>query len=148
MGSGAFGGADHGPQVVGVGKLVADHDEGGLTLFPGGIENIVHGGVFPNGGNGDDPLMGVGDGHSVQLPPVAVHDGDALFPGLGGDVAQSGIGLPLGDIYLVNGGARPEGLDDGVAAFDDAVGLLLAVLPIVLLVHIRHSLPFFRIETV
>ena len=125
MGPGGVGGADHRTQVVGVGELVAHHDEGGLALFPGGVENVVHGGVLPHSGQGDDPLVGVGAAHAVQLAPVGVHYHDALFPGGGGDVAQGGVSLALHQKDLINGDAGAQGFDDRVAAFDDAVVLRL-----------------------
>ena len=70
---GALGGPDDRPQVVGVGQLVADDDQGRFPLFlgsPARMSSTV--GVFPNGGHGDNPLMGVGTAHVVQLPPVGV----------------------------------------------------------------------------
>ena len=123
MGSGALGGADHRAQIVGVGKLVAHHDERGLPLLPGGVQNVVHAGILPHRGLGDDTLVGVGAAHKVQLLPVALHHHDALVPGSGGDVGQGGVGLPPGQENFINGRARPQGLSDGVAPLDDAVCL-------------------------
>ena len=119
----ALGGADHRPQVVGVAQLVAHHDQGGLPLGPGGLQDVVHAGVLPHRRQGDHPLVGVGAAHAVQLAPVALHHHNALGAGGGGDVSQGRVGLPPGQIDLVDRGARPQGLRHGVAALDDAVGL-------------------------
>ena len=125
VGPGALGGADHRPQVVGVGELVAHHHQRGLPLLPGGGQDVVHAGVLPDGGLGDDPLVGVGAAHGVQLAPVGVHHHDALFPGGGGDVAQGGVRVPTGKEDFINGNSGPKRLDDGVPALDDPVVLLL-----------------------
>ena len=68
-------------------------------------------------------LAGVGAAHADQLAPVALHHHNALGAGGGGDVPQGRVGLPPGQIDLVDRGARPQGLGHGVAALDDAVGL-------------------------
>ncbi|CAN4001488.1 TRAP-type mannitol/chloroaromatic compound transport system, small permease component, partial [Dysosmobacter welbionis] len=39
---GALSGPDDGPQVVGVGDLVAHHQQGGLALVPGGLKDALH----------------------------------------------------------------------------------------------------------
>ena len=121
MGTGGVGGADDRPQIVWVAELVADHDEGGLTPLPGNIQDVVHSGIFPHGGQGDDPLVGMGAAHAVQLPAVGVHYHNALLPGGGGDVSQGGICVPLHEKDLVDGYAGPQGLGDRIAAFNDAV---------------------------
>ena len=127
VGAGALGGADDCPQVVGVGELVTDHDEGLLPLVPGDLEDVLHRDVLPDGGHGDDPLVGVGAAHLIQLVLVGVGHHDALLPGGGGDVAQGGIHLALHNKDLVDVGPGPEGFDDRVAALDDAVGLLVGL---------------------
>jgi hypothetical protein len=38
-------------------------------------------------------------------------------------MAQGGVGLPPGDVDLVDGGPGPQGLDYRVAPLDEAVGL-------------------------
>ena len=125
MGPGALRRADYRTQVVGVAELVAYHDQGGLPPVPGGAENVVHAGVLPHGGHGDDALVALGAAHAVQLAPVRLSDHDTLVPGGGGDVAQGGVGLPPGDVDFVDGRPGPEGFDNGVAALDEAVGLRL-----------------------
>ena len=45
---------------------------------------------------------------------------------------QSGVGLAAGQIELVDAGTGPEGLQHGVAPFDDAVGLGLGLHPALL----------------
>lgn len=85
---------DDRPQIVWVAELVADHDEGGLTPLPGNIQDVVHSGIFPHGGQGDDPLVGMGAAHAVPASggrrPT---NHNALLPGGGGDVSQGGIGV-------------------------------------------------------
>ena len=123
VGARALGGADDRAQIVGIGQLVAHHDEGSLSLFAGGVEDVLHAGVLPHGGHGDDALVGVGAAHEVQLAPVGLHHHHVLGAGLGGNVAQSGVGLALGQIDFVDGDPGAQGLDHRVAAFNDAVGL-------------------------
>ena len=38
-------------------------------------------------------------------------------------MAQGLVGLTLQNINFINGLARPQGLDDGIASLDDAIGL-------------------------
>ena len=95
MSAGAISRPDDGAQIVGVGDLVAHHDQGRLVLGGGICQNIVYTDVLPHRCQSDDALMGVGAAHAVQLPPVGLHHHDARRPGLGGDVAQGGIGLTL-----------------------------------------------------
>ena len=125
MGSGALGGAEDGPQIVGVGDLIADHQQRRLPLGGGSVQQALHRHILPHSGQRNDPLMGVGAAHIVQLPPVGLHHHDALSPCLGGDVAQGLVRLPLGQIDLIHGRSGPQGLDHGVAALDDAVRLCL-----------------------
>ena len=123
VGSGALGSADDCAQVVGIRDLIADHQQGVLPLVGSALEDTLHADVLPHGGQGDDPLVGVGAAHAVQLTLVRLHHHDARSPGLGGDVSQGLVRLPLLEVDLVDGLPCPQGLDDGVAAFDDAVGL-------------------------
>ena len=67
--------------------------------------------------------MGVGAAHGVQLAAVRLHHHGPGGPGAGGDVPQGLVRLPLLEVDLVDGGAGAQGLDDGVAALDEAVGL-------------------------
>ncbi len=123
MGAGAVGRPDDGAQIVGVGDLVAHHDQGRLVLGGGICQNIVYTDVLPHRCQSDDALMGVGAAHAVQLPPVGLHHHDARRPGLGGDVAQSLVHLTLLDENFVDAGLRPQGFDHRVAAFNEAIGL-------------------------
>ena len=123
VGPGALGGADDGAQVVGVGNFVADDQQGVLPLVGGGLEDALHADVLPHRRQGDDALVGVGAAHAVQLPLVGLHHHDARRPGLGGDVPQRLVRLPLLEVNFVNVLPRPQGLDDGVASLDDAVSL-------------------------
>ena len=125
MGAGTFGGAEDGPQIVGVGDLVADHQQRRFSLVGGALEDALHRHVFPNGSQRDHALMGVGAAHVVQLAAIRLHHHDARVPGLGGDMAQGFIRVPLGQIDLVNGRSGAEGFNDRVAAFNYAVGLRL-----------------------
>ena len=108
-------------QVVGVGQLVTKDDQGCFPPFLCPLEDVLDGGVFPNGGHGDDALMGVGAGHLVQLPPVGVDHHHAVGAGGVGDVTQGAVGVPLGQVDLINGGPGTQCLDDRVASFNDAI---------------------------
>ena len=121
--AGAISRPDDGAQIVGVGDLVAHHDQGRLVLGGGICQNIVYTDVLPHRCQSDDALMGVGAAHAVQLPPVGLHHHDARRPGLGGDVAQGLVHLTLLDENFVDAGLRPQGFDHRVAAFNEAVGL-------------------------
>ena len=125
MGTGTLGGAEDGAQIVGIGDLVAYHQQRGLALVGSGLQDAVHRHIFPDGGQGDDALVGVGAGHVVQLAAVGLHHHDARGAGLGGDVAQGLVRLALGQIDLVDGRAGAESFNDRIAALDNAVGLRL-----------------------
>ena len=112
---------DDRPQVVGVGQLVAEDDQGRFPLFLRSLEDVLDRGVFPNGGHGDNPLMGVGTGHLVQLPPVGVDHHHAVGSGSVGDVTQGAVCISLGQINFINGGTGTQCLDDRVASFNDAI---------------------------
>ena len=128
---------------MGVGELVADHQQGGLPFVPGGLEDVLHRGVGPDRGHGDDPLVGVGAAHAVQLPLVRVGHHDALAAGGGGDVTQGGVHLSLHNENFVDLGAGPQGLDHRVAALDDSVGRGLVPCPVRagLVVFVLHKTP-------
>ena len=140
MGPGTLGGTQDRTQVVGVGYLVAHHQQRRLALGGGGLQDLLHRGVFPHGRQSDDPLVGMGAAHGVQLPPVGIHHHDARGAGLGGDVSQRLVRLALGDVDLVDGRLRPQGLDDRVAALDDAVRLGVGQRPSVLgVLYLSHG---------
>lgn len=84
-------------------------------------EDVLDRGVFPNGGHGDNPLMGVGTGHLVQLPPVGVDHHHTVGSGSVGDVTQGAVCISLGQINFINGGTGTQCLDDRVASFNDAI---------------------------
>ena len=123
MSPGALSGPDDGPQVVGVGDLVAHHQQGGLALVPGGLKDALHTDVLPDRRQGDDALVGMGAAHGVQLPPVRLHHHHARRPGFGGNMSQGLVRLSLLEVNFVNRLPCPQGLNDGVAPLDDAVGL-------------------------
>ena len=125
MSPGALRRAEDGTQVMRVGDLVAHHQQGRFALFRSSGEHGLHAHILPDGGQGDDALMGVGAGHIVQFPPIRLHHHDACLPGPGGDVAQGLVRLPLGQVDFVDGGVGAQRLNDGIAALDDAVGLRL-----------------------
>ena len=130
MGPGALGGAEDSTQVVGVGDFVAHHQQRRLPLFFGGIQQGLHGHIFPHSRQGDDPLVGVGTAHAIQLAPVGLHHHDALFPGPGGNMAQGLVCLALGQVDFVDVLPGAQSLDHGVAALNDAVRLRLGQGPL------------------
>ena len=142
VGAGALGGTDDGAQVMGVGDLVAHHDQGLFILLRGFGKDVLHAHILPHGGKGDDALMGVGAAHAVQLALVGVHHHDARGTGFGGDVAQGFIRLTLLDEDLVDILTGPQSFDDGVAALDYAVGLSGQGI-FLFFVHIGFSLESF-----
>ena len=84
--------------------------------------------------------MGVGQAHGVQLAPVGLHHHDAGGAGFGGDVPQRLIRLALGDVNFIDSRLRPQGLDDRVAALDDAVRLGVGQRPSVLgVLYLSHG---------
>ena len=116
MGAGALGGAENGPQIVGIRQLVADDNQRILTPGGGLLQNVVDGVIGMGGSQGNHALMAAGVGHQVQLPPVhGNHHGPGL-PGLGGQTLQALVGITGGDKELVNGAPRLQCFLDGVAA--------------------------------
>ena len=149
MGSGAVGRPDDGAQVVGVGNLVAHHQQGLFVLRRRVRQNVLHTDVLPHRRQGDDALVGVGAAHVVQLPPVGLHHHDARRPGLGGDVAQSLVHLTLLDENFIDAGLRPQGFDHRVAALDEAIGLSgQLVFSLVCHIEILSSMEFVRIYAI
>ena len=108
-----------------VGDLIADHQQRILALGGGIFQQRLHRHILPHGSQRNHALMGVGAAHVVQLAPVGLHHHDAGGTGLGGDVAQRLVGLALGQIDLIDGGAGAQRLDHRVAAFNDAIGFRL-----------------------
>ena len=145
MDPGALRRPEDGSQVVGIGDLVAHHHKGGLSplLRPG--QNVLQLAVFPHGRLGDDPLVGAGDAHGVQLPPVALRHHDAPLPGFSQDPGQGPVRVSPGHEQLVDGPSGPEGLLHRVAALDQ-------VLPVPkvcsLLVDSIHKTSRLRMHTV
>ena len=114
VGSGALGTADDSPQVPGVLDAVTDHHEGVLAQFLRPGQDVLQGTVCPGGGHGDHALMGAGDAHGVQLPPVTLrHHRPGAF-GAGGDKSQGLVGAAPDEEYLVDGAAGADGLGDSV----------------------------------
>ena len=147
MGAGALGGAEDGAQIVGVGDLIAHHQQGRFPPLCCRGEDALHRDVLPHGGQSDDALMGVGAGNAVQLAAVGLHHHDARVPGPGGDVAQGLVRLALGNVDLVDGGAHPQGFDHRVAALDDAVGLRVRQGTAALgILHIFHGYDLIFLE--
>ena len=79
MGARAFGAPEDGTQIVGVGQLVADDDQGRFPTGRGFLQNVVNGKIGVGGGQSDHALMGMGEGHGVQLPPERFLKGVAPF---------------------------------------------------------------------
>ena len=84
MGSGALGAAEDGPQIVRVGQLVANDNQGSFSTAGGLLQDIVNGVVHMGGCLGNHTLVGVGEGHGVQLPPVHRYYHRPGLLGLGG----------------------------------------------------------------
>ena len=63
---------------------------------------------------------------TTKLAPVGLDHDDALVPRLGGDMAESLVDVAPGDEDLVDGAARAESLDHGVAALNELIFKLLA----------------------
>ena len=143
MRPGALGGTQDRAQIVGVGDLVTHHQQRRFALLCGGGQNAVHRHVFPHGGQGDHALVCVGAAHVVQLPPVSLHHHDPGGAGLGGDVPQRLVRLALGEVNFVDGRFRPQRLNDGVAPFDNAIGLRLRQRPAALGVLHTHTMTSF-----
>ena len=116
MGAGALGGAENGPQIVGIRQLVADDNQRILTPGGGLLQNVVDGVIGMGGSQGNHALMAAGVGHQVQLPAVhGNHHGPGL-PGLGGQPLQALVRITGGDKELVDGPSRFQRLSNGVAA--------------------------------
>ena len=121
MGAGALGRADDRAEVVAVGDLVADDQEGVLPALRRPVQQILDREVLPHRAHGNHALVRVGHAHAVQLAPVALHHRDSLFPGNGGDEAQRPVSLAAGDKNLVDGPVRSQRFRDGVPPFDQFV---------------------------
>ena len=67
--------------------------------------------------------MGVRAAHKVELALVRVHDHHTGGASGRGDVAERFVGLALLNENFVDGRARAQRLDHGVAALNDAVRL-------------------------
>ena len=124
VGTGALGASEDSAQIMGVGQLIADHQQGSLPTGSGLLQKIVNGVVHMGGSQGDDALMGTGEGHGIQLPAIhRNHHGSGLL-GLGSQPLQAPVGISGGDEHLVNGAAAFQGLGNGVAALQLAFHFL------------------------
>ena len=123
VGPGALRRTDDGPQVVGVREFVANHQQRRLSLVRRRLENILHRGVFPDRGQGDDALMGMGAAHGVQLPPVGLYHHRSGGASLGSDVPQCPVRLALLEVNFVDCHAGSQRLNDGVPALNHPVSL-------------------------
>ena len=99
-----------------VAYLVAHDDEGGFAALFGKGEDVVHGGVLGNGGDGDHALVRAGYAHLVELAPVHRDDGDAALLRAGYYAAQGAVTRAAGDEQLVDGPPGPHRLVYRVAA--------------------------------
>jgi hypothetical protein len=69
---------------VGVGQLVADDDQRCFPTGRGLLQNVVNGKIGVGGGQSNHTLMGVGEGHGVQLSPVNADNDSPRVLCLGG----------------------------------------------------------------
>ena len=84
MSARTFGASEDGAQIVGVGQLVADDDQGRFPTGRGLLQNVVNGKIGVGGGQSDHTLMGVGEGHGVQLSPINADNDSPRVLCLGG----------------------------------------------------------------
>ena len=110
---------------MGVGQLVADHNQGFFALIRGDGQNVLHRGVSLGRRHGDDALVGLGDAHGVQLAVVGFHHHNALLPGLGCDGAERAVRGAPGNVELVDSRSGAQRLCNGVAPFDQRFSAVL-----------------------
>ena len=111
-------------QVVGIAQLVADDDQGSLTTGSCLLQDLVDGGVLVGSSQGDDALMGTGEGHLVQLAAVNRNDDGAGFLGLSSQTLQAAVGVALCNEDLVDGTACLQRLGQGVATLQLTLNFL------------------------
>ena len=116
MGTGTFRASHDRSQIVGIGKIVAQNQQGCFAPAFRLRENFVNGAVIPGRRLGDDPLMGVGEGHGVQLSPVHGNHDSARLLGQCRQALKPPVRLPVGNKDLINGPPAFQRLLQGVAA--------------------------------
>ena len=109
MGSAQQSRAHHRAKIMGVLDAVTQHQEGGLPLLSGNVQQVLHGHIFDLAGKGSHALVALGAGHQAQL--VGVHP-------LHGST----------DEHRVHAGAALEQLGHRVLAVDEALAFLLRFL--------------------
>jgi len=113
VGSGPFGAADDGSEVLGVFDLVEDDDEG---LGRAG-QDVLEGGVLLGRDLGHDALVAGRD----QVQPLGRHEnhGDVMRLGFVDDLADPGVAALLLDEDLVDPlGRGSQGFEEGIDADD------------------------------
>ena len=119
--------AHHRAQIMGVLDAVTQHQERGLPLLSGNVQQVLHGHIFDLAGKGSHALVALGAGHQAQLVGVHPLDRGPGLLGHGGIVSCHGGGHALRDQHGIHAGTALEQLGHGVFAVDQALilGLLL-----------------------
>ena len=102
MGSGTFGAAEDGAQIMGVGELIAHDDQRCLPPGSGLLQDVVNGIIDVGGSQSDHALVSVGEGHGIQLPPVHRHHHGSRLLGLSGQALQAPVNVTGGNKHLIN----------------------------------------------
>ena len=112
---------------MGILDAVTQHQERGLPLLSGNVQQVLHGRIFDLAGKGSHALVALGTGHQAQLVGVHPLDRGPGLLGHGGEVRRHSGGHALGQQHRVHAGAALEQLGHGVLAVDQALilGLLL-----------------------
>ena len=124
MGAGALGTSQNRAQIMGVGKIVAEHQQRRFSPGRSLGKDLVNGAVVPGGSLGDHALMGVGKGHGIQLPAIHRNHNGTGFLCLRRKALQSPVGLTVGNKNLINGTPAFQRFLKGVAPFQLAFRLL------------------------
>ena len=102
---------------MGVGQLIANHQQGCLATACCLFQQVVDGEIVSCGSQSDHTLMGAGKAHGIQLSSVHGHHNSACLLGIGSQFLQGTVSLTGGNEHLVDGAAGAQGFGQGIAAF-------------------------------
>ena len=125
VGAGTFGGADDGSEIVRVGDLIGNDEEGGFALFLRAGEQVVQRRVLVGRHLGDDALVVGVAAHEPELFRVRLLDEHTGVPGRRDDLPDGPLPLAFGDENGVDVPSGFQSFHDRISADDELVANFL-----------------------
>ena len=124
MGSAQQSRAHHRAQIMGILDAVTQHQERGLPLLSGNVQQVLHGRIFDLAGKGSHALVALGTGHQAQLVGVhPLHRGTRILCQCG-IVSRHGRSHALSNEHGVHAGTAFQQFGHRIFAINKALVLL------------------------